>query len=142
VFIGKYDRSLDPKGRLVLPSNYRRPFEDTGGVLAKWDRCLALWTTDKYGDVMEQLNEKVRAGEADDDVARVFQSSAAEVQLDSQGRFVITEEQRGYAGITREVAVIGQTTRVEIWSDTQYDQVERAVGPEAVSSELRRLRIV
>src|SRR5881227_2597434 len=92
VFIGKHDRSLDDKGRLVLPSNYRRDFEDAGGgVLAPWDRCLGLWTKAKYEDVMEQLIDKVRSGEAVDMVARLFQSDAADVQLDAQGRFVVPE---------------------------------------------------
>jgi MraZ protein len=142
VFIGKHDRSLDDKGRLVLPSNYRRDFEDAGGgVLAPWDRCLGLWTKAKYEDVMEQLIDKVRSGEANDDVARMFQSNAADVQLDAQGRFVVPEEHRGHAGITREVKVIGQTTRVEIWDLAAFEAMEQATTRDAVSEEIRRLRI-
>jgi MraZ protein len=142
VFIGKHDRSLDDKGRLVLPTNYRRDFEDAGGgVLAPWDRCLALWTREKYGDVMAQLIDKVRSNEADDDIARLFQSSAADVQLDSQGRFVVPEEHRAHAGITREVKILGQTDRVEIWDALRFDDMEGGKTPEDVSSEIRRLRI-
>ena len=142
MFIGKHDRSLDDKGRLVLPSNYRRDFEDAGGgVLAPWDRCLGLWTKAKYEDVMEQLIDKVRSGEADDMVARLFQSDAADVQLDAQGRFVVPEEHRSHAGISREVKVIGQTTRIEIWDLRSFEEIERTTSREAVSEEIRRLRI-
>jgi MraZ protein len=142
VFIGKHDRSLDDKGRLVLPSNFRRDFEDAGGgVLAPWDRCLALWTKAKYGDVMEQLIDKMRGGEADDDIVRLFQSDAADVQLDSQGRFVVPEEHRVHAGISREVKVLGQTTRVEIWDAGSYERLARETSPEDVSAEIRRLHI-
>ena len=142
MFIGRHDRSLDDKGRLVLPTNYRREFEDAGGgVLAPWDRCLALWTRAKYGDVMQQLIEKVRANEADDDVVRLFQSRAADVQLDAQGRFVVPEDQRQHAGIRREVKVLGQTDRVEIWDLARFDQMEGDKSSEDVSSEIRRLRI-
>jgi MraZ protein len=133
---------LDDKGRLVLPSNYRRDFEDAGGgVLAPWDRCLGLWTKAKYEDVMEQLIDKVRSGEANDDVARLFQSNAADVQLDAQGRFVVPEEHRAHAGITREVKVLGQTTRVEIWDLGAFAAMEQGTTREAVSEEIRRLRI-
>jgi MraZ protein len=142
VFIGKHDRSLDDKGRLVLPTNFRRDFEDAGGgVLAPWDRCLALWTRAKYGDVMNQLIDKVREGTADDDVVRLFQASAADIQLDTQGRFVLPEEHRNHAGITREVKVLGQTDRVEIWDIGAFNAMEGGKNPEDVSSEIRRLRI-
>jgi MraZ protein len=142
VFIGRHDRSLDDKGRLVLPANYRRDFEDAGGgVLAPWDRCLGLWTKAKYSDVMEQIIEKVRDGEADDDIVRLFQSDAADVQLDSQGRFVVPEDHRHHASITREVRVLGQTTRVEIWDAGRFDEMKRDKSPEDVSAEIRRLRI-
>jgi MraZ protein len=142
VFIGRHDRSLDDKGRLVLPANYRRPFEDEGGgVLAPWDRCLGLWTKATYGDVMHQIIDKVRDGEADDDIVRLFQSDAADVQLDAQGRFVVPEEHRHHAGITREVKVLGQTTRVEIWDARSFEQMAGDKSPADVSAEIRRLRI-
>ena len=142
MFIGRHDRSLDDKGRLVLPTNYRREFEDAGGgVLAPWDRCLALWTRAKYGDVMQQLIDKVRAGEADDDVVRLFQSRAADIQLDAQGRFIVPEDQRAHAGIAREVKVLGQTDRVEVWDLGRFEDMEGGKSPEEVSSEIRRLHI-
>jgi MraZ protein len=142
VFIGRHDRSLDDKGRLVLPTNYRRPFEDAGGgVLAPWDRCLGLWTRAKYEDVMDQIIEKVREERADDDIVRLFQSDAADVQLDSQGRFIVPEEHRHHAGITREVRVLGQTTRVEIWDARRFDEMKRGKSPEDVSAEIRSLHI-
>jgi MraZ protein len=142
VFIGRHDRSLDDKGRLVLPTTFRRDFEDAGGgVLAPWDRCLGLWTKAKYGDVMEQIIEKVREGEADDDIVRLFQSDAADVQLDAQGRFVVPEEHRRHAGIARDVRVLGQTSRVEIWDAGRFDELKRDKSPDDVSTEIRRLHI-
>jgi len=142
MFIGKHDRSLDDKGRLVLPSGYRRSFEDAGGgVLAPWDRCLGLWTRDHFEVVMNKLLDKVSAEEADDDVVRLFAGAAADVQLDAQGRFVVPEEHRAHAGITREVKVLGQTTRVEIWDLGAFAAMEQGTTREAVSEEIRRLRI-
>ena len=83
MFIGKHDRSLDDKGRLVLPSGFRRSFEDAGGgVLAPWDRCLGLWTRDHFEVVMNKLLEKVSAEEADDDVVRLFAGAAGRIVVD------------------------------------------------------------
>jgi MraZ protein len=143
VFIGKHDRSLDDKGRLVLPSGFRRAFEDAGGgVLAPWDRCLALWTRDDFEVVMDKLLAKVRDGEADDDVVRLFSGAAADVQLDTQGRFVVPEEHRAHADITREVKVLGQHTRIEIWDANRFAAMEDGKSADDVSAEIRRLRIV
>jgi MraZ protein len=142
VFIGKHDRALDEKGRLVLPSAYRREVEDAGGgVLAPWDRSLAVWTKAKFMNVMEQLIEKVRAGEADDEVVRLFQSDAVPVQLDGQGRFHLSDELRDYAGISREVTVVGQTDRIEIWDAGRFAGVKQTKSPTEVSDEIRRLHI-
>jgi len=143
VFIGKHDRSLDDKGRLVLPSGFRRAFEDaSGGVLAPWDRCLALWTRDDFGVVMDKLLDKVRDGEADDDIVRLFSGAAADVQLDAQGRFVVPEEHRAHAAITREVKVLGQHTRIEVWDAARFADMEGGKSADEVSAEIRRLRIV
>jgi MraZ protein len=142
VFIGKHDRSLDDKGRLVLPSGFRRPFEDAGGgVLAPWDRCLALWTRDDFEVVMDKLLTKMSDGEADDDVVRLFAAKAADVQLDAQGRFVLPEEHRSHAAIQREVNVIGQHTRIEIWDANRFASIEGDKSADEVSAEIRRLRV-
>jgi MraZ protein len=142
MFIGKHDRSLDDKGRLVLPSGYRRAFEDAGGgVLAPWDRCLGLWTRDHFEVVMNKLLEKVSAEEADDDVVRLFAGAAADVQLDAQGRFVLPEDQRRHAAIGRDVKVLGQHNRVEIWDAERFTAVEGGKSADDVSAEIRRLRV-
>jgi len=142
MFIGKHDRSLDDKGRLVLPSGYRRAFEDAGGgVLAPWDRCLGLWTRDHFEVVMNKLLDKVSAEEADDDVVRLFAGAAADVQLDAQGRFVLPEDQRRHAAIGRDVKVLGQHNRIEIWDAERFSTVEGAKSADDVSAEIRRLRV-
>ena len=142
MFIGKHDRSLDDKGRLVLPSGYRRAFEDAGGgVLAPWDRCLGLWTRDHFEVVMNKLLDKVGAEEADDDVVRLFASTAADVQLDAQGRFVLPEDQRRHAAIGRDVKVLGQHNRIEIWDAERFSTVEGGKSADDVSAEIRRLRV-
>jgi len=142
MFIGKHDRSLDDKGRLVLPSGYRRSFEDAGGgVLAPWDRCLGLWTRDHFEVVMNKLLDKVSAEEADDDVVRLFAGAAADVQLDAQGRFVLPEDQRRHAAIGRDVKVLGQHNRIEIWDAERFSNVEGAKSADDVSAEIRRLRV-
>jgi MraZ protein len=142
VFLGKHERSLDDKGRLVLPSTWRRAFDDAGGgILAPWDDCLGLWANDVFGDVMEKLIDKAREGVASDKVLRLFQSQAHEISLDAQGRFVIPEKHRTHAGITRDVAVIGAHNRLELWAADGFSELESDMSPADVSSQIRELRI-
>ena len=91
---------------------------------------------------MDKLLAKVGDGEADDDVVRLFSGAAAEVQLDAQGRFVVPEEHRSHAGVSREVKVLGQHTRVEVWDAERFAAMERGKSADEVSAEIRRLRIV
>jgi MraZ protein len=142
VFIGRDDRSLDDKGRLVLPTKYRRPYEDAGGgVLTVWDRCLALWTPEEYDVVVKDIRDKGRQGLADENFVRLFPTRASSVQLDSQGRFHIAEEHRAHAGIVRDVKVLGQTEHVEIWDRGRFEQLEGGQTPDDVSAEIRRLHL-
>lgn len=90
---------------------------------------------------MDKLLAKVSDGEADDDVVRVFAGAAADVQLDAQGRFVVREEHRSHAGISREVKVLGQHTRLEIWDAARFGAVESGKTADEVSAEIRRLRV-
>lgn len=144
MFTGKHDRSLDDKWRLVLPASFRRPFEDGGGRLAPGDRCLALFTEDEFAGVMNRMVEKSRSDEADEavvDAVRLFNGLTVPVQLDSQGRFVLGEEHRAYAGLARDVMVVGQNDRIEIWDAGAYRVLEETQPAADVSATLRRMRV-
>jgi len=144
LFTGKHDRSLDDKWRLVLPTSFRRPFEDHGGRLSPGDRCLALFTEDEFEGVMRRMTEKSRSDDATDDVieaVRVFTASTVPVQLDSQGRFVVGEEHRTYAGLDRQLLVVGQNDRVEIWDAAAFRAIEERRPAADVSATLRRMKV-
>jgi len=83
----------------------------------------------------------VSAEEADDDVVRLFAGAAADVQLDAQGRFVLPEDQRRHAAIRRDVKVLGQHNRIEIWDAERFAAVEGGKSADDVSAEIRRLRV-
>ena len=63
------------------------------------------------------------------------------MQLDTQGRFVVPEDQRTHATISREVKVLGQHHRIEIWDADRFASVEGAKSADDVSAEIRRLRV-
>ncbi|MBI2703753.1 MAG: division/cell wall cluster transcriptional repressor MraZ [Actinobacteria bacterium] len=121
MFVGRFEHSLDDKGRLVLPSSYRQQFAERG-FLTQYQRCLGLWTADGFDDVTERLREKFREGSAPNSALRAFASNAVEVKVDKQGRISIPEWLRKKSDLERDAVIIGVLDRVEIWSADRWQQ--------------------
>ncbi len=121
-FFGRFEHSLDDKGRLILPAKFRGPFEH-GGYLSEYqDGCLSLWTPEEFELQMETMLEKAGAGRSDRNLARVWASTSHELEIDKQGRMAIPQRLREYAGLVGEVLVLGAIDRVELWNREAWDQ--------------------
>jgi MraZ protein len=114
VFVGRFEHSLDEKGRLVLPVSYRQHFAERG-FLTQYQRCLGLWTDDDFAQVTDRLKEKFREGLAPNSALRAFAANAVEVRVDKQGRISIPEWLREKAGLERDAVIIGVIDRIVIW---------------------------
>jgi MraZ protein len=129
VFLGTYSPSLDDKGRLILPARFRDELAEGLVITKGQERCLAVWTAAGFAELTEQMrkaskeasNPDAVIGRQSRDYHRVFFASAYDCVPDSQGRIVIPVPLREYAGLTRECAVIGADTRLEIWDASAWD---------------------
>src|SRR3546814_7624887 len=110
--VGSYEHGLDGKGRMVLPAKIRARIGETG-MIGRLDGCLGLWSLDRFDDVAERILAKAESGEASRDFYRRFMAFAAEVTPDNQGRVVIPQKLRSYAGLTTDVVVTGRGDRSE-----------------------------
>lgn len=128
MFVGSHPHSLDDKGRLVLPAPFR-PELKQGGVIAPWDRCVALWAPEQFDEVARAMKAKVSEGDDDMDVVGLFFAAAHNVKADAQGRFVIPEEHRRHAGLERDTMIIGRHDRIEIWDRDRFSAVRDAKAP-------------
>jgi MraZ protein len=122
VFVGTFEHALDDKGRVVLPATFRGHLADRGFV-SQFDNCLGLWTEEGFAQVAERLTEKIREGLAPQNAMRAFSANAAEVKPDSQGRILLPQRLREFAGLDRDVVVIGAIDRVEIWDSSLWAEV-------------------
>ena len=121
-FFGRYEHSLDAKGRLILPSKFRPAFEH-GAYLSQYnDRCLALWTGDDFDKQMAQMEEAQHEGRDQRNLARLWAAGVHEVEIDKQGRMAIPAFLREYAQLTTEVLVHGAINRLELWNPQQWEQ--------------------
>lgn len=122
MFVGEYQHSLDAKGRLILPSRFRARLSDGVVVTKGLDYCLFVYTPEEWGRVAERLSEAPISSRQARNFVRLMFSGAAEEVPDKQGRFLIPEHLRRYAGLERDVTVIGAGDRVEIWDRAKWEQ--------------------
>lgn len=121
MFLGTYTPRLDEKGRLILPAKYRDELGN-GLVLTRGqERCIYVFSSREFERVHEQLQGSSMASKQARDYIRVFLSGASDEQPDKQGRVTIPPPLRQYAGLDREVTVIGAGNRAEIWDTASWN---------------------
>ncbi len=129
MFLGTHTPKLDDKGRLFLPAKYRE--EVAGGVVLTkgQERCLYVFTADGFAARAEQLQAAPLSARAARDYGRQFFGSASDEVPDKQGRITVPPALRAYAGLTRDVVVVGANTRFEIWDEAAWRAYETEQEP-------------
>ena len=122
MFVGQFEHVLDDKGRLVLPPSYRSRLSE-GGVLGKYENCLALWTSGAFEEFVMRLRQRVEAREVRASALRAAHASADEVRPDSQGRITISQRLREYAELDRDVVLAGNYDHIELWSKDRWAEL-------------------
>ncbi len=124
-FFGRYEHSLDPKGRVILPAKFRVDF-DRGGFLSQYrDRCLALWTPEDFEKQMVNMEQAQEQGRDERNLARLWAAGTQEVEVDRQGRIAIPQHLREFAQLDGDVLVHGALNRVELWSPAVWTEKVR-----------------
>jgi MraZ protein len=115
VFLGTHSPRLDDKGRLILPAKFRDKLAGGLVVTRGQERCLYVFAMDEFVRVADQMRSAPMTSKSARDYLRVFLSGASDEIPDKQGRVTIPTTLREYAGLDRELAVIGAGSRIEIW---------------------------
>ncbi len=134
MFIGEYQHNLDDKGRLAIPAKFRKDFAQGVVITRGLDNCLFLYSQSQW----EELAPKLAALPFSQNASRVFSrlmlAGAMDMDLDIQGRVIIPEYLRQYAGIKKKVAIAGLYDRLEIWDATEWEKYK--INAEKNSSEI------
>jgi MraZ protein len=120
-FFGRFEHSLDVKGRVTLPARFRAHFDTQIYVTQHLEKCLALWTPEEFDKKLAQVEADQDRSPQQRNVARLWSSGLAEVELDRQGRVPLPPYLRSYAGLQSAVLVIGAINRIELWDPTEWD---------------------
>jgi len=115
MFIGEYSHSLDLKGRLAIPAKFRKRLSSGAVVTRGLDRCLFLYTAEEWLKLAQKLSSLPIAQAKSRAFSRLMLAGAMDVRVDRQGRILIPDYLRQYAGLSRQAIVAGLYTRLEIW---------------------------
>ncbi|MPV49527.1 MULTISPECIES: division/cell wall cluster transcriptional repressor MraZ [unclassified Pseudactinotalea] len=115
MFLGTYEPKLDDKGRLILPAKYREAMAPGVIVTRGQERCLYAFPRQRFEQVLAELEDSPLTSKQNRAYTRVFLSGASDEIPDKQGRVTIPAVLRKYAGLSRDLAVIGSGTKIEIW---------------------------
>lgn len=134
---GTYEHSIDAKGRLFIPAKLREELGVTFYLAMGVDECLAIYPQETWNRFTEKFASLPISQSA---AMRPLFANASKCELDSQGRIVIPQKLRKYAGLEKDAVIIGVNDRAEIWSaETWNAREEEEMTPEKMKACLAAL---
>lgn len=141
MFIGEYTHSIDPKKRLSLPAKVRGELGGRVVVTRGLDQCLFIYPMKTWEALAEKLGSMPIGEGGTRSFVRLMLAGAFDTEVDSQGRILIPEALKEYAGLEKDVIVAGLWNRLEVWDEATWKQYkEEAEGNSGkIAEELGRL---
>ena len=120
MFLGTYEPKLDDKGRMFLPARFREDME--GGIVLTrgQEHCVYAFPAAEFESMTAELRRAPLSSKQARDWIRVMLSGAYKEIPDKQGRITLPAPLRAYAGLKKDLAVIGAGARVEIWDSESW----------------------
>ncbi len=125
MFIGEYRHALDEKGRLAIPVKFRGDLEAGAIVTRGLDGCLYVYTVAEWQKLAEKLSAMPMSQANSRAFARLMLAGAMDVAIDKQGRIVLPEYLRDYAGLRKNIVIAGLVNHLELWDEKAWDAYKR-----------------
>lgn len=120
MLMGTFTHNMDVKGRMNFPVKLREMLGESFIITKGLDGCLFVYSTEGFNELAEKIRQvPLSKGR---ELQRFFMAGACEVEADKQGRILIPQTLREYAGLTKDIIVIGASTRAEIWDKDKWDK--------------------
>jgi MraZ protein len=133
MFFGTFEHTVDDKGRLTLPARWRP--ELAGGVVVTrgLDNCLFIFPQTKFQAIAAEIDAQgVELGDART-WARYFLGLAIDAEVDRQGRILIPQNLRDFAGLDGDVIVVGVASRIEVWNPHKHREANQRIESDAAT---------
>ncbi|MGI6527864.1 MAG: division/cell wall cluster transcriptional repressor MraZ [Caldicoprobacterales bacterium] len=143
MFIGEYQHTIDPKGRVFMPAKFREELGEKFVVTKGLDNCLFVYPNEEWQNLEQKLRTLPLTSKEARAFIRFFFAGAAECEADKQGRVLLPANLREHASLEKDLSIIGVSTRVEIWSRDAWDSYngETGLDQDAIIEKMAELGI-
>lgn len=143
MLLGEYNHNLDIKGRMAIPAKFRDKLSAGAIITRGIDDCLFVFANAEWEKLAQKLIALPLAQADARAFVRLMLSGATDVEIDSQGRILIPDSLRKYAGLKKEVIVAGLYNRIEIWDETTWSayKTKTETTSEEIAEKLGELGI-
>jgi MraZ protein len=125
MFYGEFSHSLDKKNRLIIPSRFREPIEQRGierlYVTRGLDKCHFVFAENEWRAHEDKFQDMPFTKREVRQFKRLFFSGAVEVAPDKQWRILVPDYLKEYAGLEKDIMVVGVSNRIEVWDKGKWD---------------------
>lgn len=137
--MGEYNHTIDAKGRLIIPSKFRETLGDEFVVTKGLDGCLFVYDNKEWSAFEEKLKSLPLTNKDARQFVRFFLAGATLAEVDKQGRILVPANLREFAGLEKEVVLVGVASRVEIWSKTRWEDAASYDDVEEIAEHMAEL---
>ena len=140
MFVDEYTRQLDDKSRFVIPAKVR---EQLGAAvyitISPSDKCLHMYTEEEW-DVMSQKISKLPTTTDRNAAAfvRLFFGKASRCEIDKQGRVGVAKRFVDYAGLKKDIVLVGVNSRLEIWDNEKWDEYQASLAEDIILDDIKQ----
>lgn len=134
MLLGEYKHNLDSKGRLAIPSKFREKLSSGAIITRGLDNCLFVFANKEWDLLAQKLMALPLSQSNSRAFVRLMLAGASDVLPDSQGRILIPDYLRSYAGLKKETVITGLYNRMEIWNEDSWEKYKQKT--ESASEEI------
>ncbi len=134
---GEFQHNLDSKGRLSIPARLREELGNIFFVTLSMDKCLCAYSSESWQSFTDRVNEMPYVKQRK---MRPLFAYAAKCELDAQGRILLPQNLREYAGLSKNVTVVGCNNHAEFWDSDSWNEINRIeTTPENIAAVMEEL---
>lgn len=131
MFIGEYNYTIDPKGRVAIPSKLRK-YLLQGAVLTRGlDNCLFIFSSKDWQQMAEKIKSLPLSQANSRAFSRLMLAGAMDAKLDNQGRILVPDYLRKYAGLGKKIVLAGIYNRLEVWDEKEWEKYKKRTEKES-----------
>lgn len=139
MFMSEYNHTVDAKGRLIIPAKFRDTLGEEFVVSKGMDGCLFVYANEDWNAFEQKLTSLPLINKEARQFARFFLAGAASVELDKQGRILLPAGLREFAGLDKDVVLVGVGSRIEIWSKEKWESMNMDTDMDDITAAMEGL---